>query len=219
MKNSENKMILFRDSRKGYDKEDVNRYIEEMNIRFASTEAALNGKLKQLEELTARGAAEEESLRALEAKIAALEEENALLREKAAENESAAEAENAVSEPERPALSYDEASRRLGDILLKANLDADRIVADAEAEAEKQLAGAEKRADDIRLDAAVTARLMTDRVKQRLSEVTEEYLKKLSDLSAASAGEYRKLCDDLSEKLMGVRIRTEQELNNSGRQA
>jgi len=42
-------MIMFRTSRKGYDKGDVHRYIEEMNIRFASAEEKAKQQIRRLE--------------------------------------------------------------------------------------------------------------------------------------------------------------------------
>ncbi len=201
MNGSANNLIVFRKSRKGYDKEDVHRYIEEMNIRFSAAEEQAKSRIRQLEaELeVARAAAGNPADAEV---LAALTEENATLKaELEALKQTAAEAPEASSEA---LLSYDEASRRLGDILLKANLDADRIVAEAEEEAGRQLSGAEKQADDIRLDATVAARLMTDRVKRRLTQLTGEYLDSLELLSAASAEEYRKLYDELKEKLTRV---------------
>ncbi len=205
-------MIVFRNSRKGYDKTDVHRYIEEMNIRFSAMEEQLKNQIRRAEQ----------ELESARKELAAASVENEALKAGCSENmdlkqeieELKKQLEEAAAAPvEEPAesdapLSYHEASRRLGDILLKANLDADRIVADAEAEATRQLSGAEKQADDIRLDAAVTARLMTDRVKRRLTELTGEYIESLEALSRASTEEYRKLCDDLKGKLAGVGIDT-----------
>jgi len=197
-------MIMFRTSRKGYDKGDVHRYIEEMNIRFASAEEKAKQQIRRLEaELEKASLGEtpvdETALQALSQENEALKAELEALRAALADakRESPAEAEA----EEKTTLTYDDASKRLGDILLKANLDADRIVAEAEAEANRQLSGAEKQADDIRLDAAVTARVMTDRVKQRLTALTEDYVNSLESFSRASAVEYRRLFDELKSRL------------------
>ena len=206
-------MIAFRNARKGYDKGDVHRYIEEMNIRFSAMEDKLKSEIRRTEQdlATARGeiaesAAKIEALTAVEQENAALKEEIEALKQQLAEAQAEAEAaKTALPEGvEEAPLTYEETSRRLGDILLKANMDADRIVAEAEEEANRQLSGAEKQADDIRLDAAVTARLMTDRVKRRLTDLTGEYIAGLESFSATSAAEYRKLCDELKGKLGAV---------------
>ena len=206
MNGSTNNMIVFRKSRKGYDKEDVHRYIEEMSIRFSALEEKKNSQIRHLEqdldaaraEASKKGSAVSE----LEKENEALKAELEALKQQLEEAQAAASCP--ATEGEEAPLTYDEASRRLGDILLKANMDADRIVAEAEAEANRQLSGAEKQADDIRLDATVTARLMTDRVKRRLTELTGEYIASLETFSATSAEEYRRLCDDLKLKLGNV---------------
>ena len=56
------------------------------------------------------------------------------------------------------------------------------------------------------------AKLMADRVKQRLVELTSDTLERLNAVSVLSAEQYRKLCDDLNDKMASVRIRTEAEL-------
>jgi cell division septum initiation protein DivIVA len=209
MNGSANNMIMFRTSRKGYDKGDVHRYIEEMNIRFAATEEKTKQQIRRLEMALEEAQAQtpvvdEAALQTLRQENEALKAELTALREQvAAVNEApVAEDKPAVEVP----LTYDEASKRLGDILLKANLDADRIVAEAEVEANRQLTGAEKQADDIRLDAAVTARLMTDRVKRRLTALTGEYIDSMKSVSRASAEEYRKLFDELKGRLDAARV-------------
>jgi cell division septum initiation protein DivIVA len=209
MNGSANNMIMFRTSRKGYDKGDVHRYIEEMNIRFAATEEKARQQIRRLEMALEEAQAQtpvvdEAALQTLRQENEALKAELAALREQVAAVKEAPVAEDkpAVEVP----LTYDEASKRLGDILLKANLDADRIVAEAEVEANRQLTGAEKQADDIRLDAAVTARLMTDRVKRRLTALTGEYIDSMESVSRASAEEYRKLFDELKGRLDAARV-------------
>lgn len=207
MNGSANNMIMFRTSRKGYDKGDVHRYIEEMNIRFAATEEKARQQIRRLEialEEAQAPVVDEAALQALRQENEALKAELAALREQAVAAKEAPVTED-KSAAEVP-LTYDEASKRLGDILLKANLDADRIVAEAEAEANRQLTGAEKQADDIRLDAAVTARLMTDRVKRRLTALTGEYIDSMESVSRASAEEYRKLFDELKGRLDAARV-------------
>ncbi len=207
MNGSANNMIMFRTSRKGYDKGDVHRYIEEMNIRFAATEEKARQQIRRLEialEEAQASVVDEAALQALRQENEALKAELAALREQAVAAKEAPVTED-KSAAEVP-LTYDEASKRLGDILLKANLDADRIVAEAEAEANRQLTGAEKQADDIRLDAAVTARLMTDRVKRRLTALTGEYIDSMESVSRASAEEYRKLFDELKGRLDAARV-------------
>lgn len=209
MNGSANNMIMFRTSRKGYDKGDVHRYIEEMNIRFAAAEEKARQQIRRLE--TALGSAEGQLSPADEVSYQNLRQENETLRaELAALQENLAAVSESVAVESHAegdiSLTYDEASKRLGDILLKANLDADRIVTEAEAEANRQLSGAEKQADDIRLDAAVTARLMTERVKRRLAALTGEYMESLEAFSRASAEEYRQFFNELKDRLNAAHV-------------
>ena len=49
MGNDEKNKVAFRLSRRGYDRLDVNRYIEEMSLRFTASENALRSRIKELE--------------------------------------------------------------------------------------------------------------------------------------------------------------------------
>lgn len=210
MKKTANEMVMFRSARKGYDKTDVNRYIEEMNIRFLTVEEQLKGRIRELETMVSAAPVETvapvdaEELTAARNKVEALSARVSELEAKLKEAEEAAPRE----------LTYEETESRLGSILLRANLDADRIRNEADEEGKRRIAEAEKNADDIRLDAAVTARLMTERAKRSLSELTEEYVKSISLLSAESTEEYRRLCDELNRSLAAVRVRTEMSLRD-----
>lgn len=211
-KKTANEMMMFRNARKGYDKTDVNRYIEEMNIRFMTSEDQLRSHIRELETALSTASA---APTVNEEEVAALRSENTLLREKVAALEEELkvlkETDTAAAPKE---LTYEEAESRLGSILLRASLDADRIRSEADEEGKRRIAEAEKSADDIRLDAAVTARMMTERAKRSLSELTDEYVKSISALSAESTEEYRRLCDELNRSLAAVRIRTEMSLRD-----
>ncbi len=207
MNNDTKSMIAFRSSRKGYDKNDVNRYIEEMSIRFTSKEASLKSKISELEGKLASVTPDEGSKTELSALMATVDELEAKNNDLKAEIErltlalSAAEIKKAEEPRTEACPEYKEMSEKLGSIMLKANLDAERIVSEAEAEASKQLSEAEKNADGIRLDAAVSARLMTAKVKEKLGAMTEEYIAGLRAVSEESALEYRRLYEELKEEV------------------
>ncbi len=201
-------MVAFKPSRKGYDKSDVNRYIEEMNIRFTSSEAAMTARIKELEERLAsvdRGGSERIELERLMHDNAELRAEIKKLTDVLAESESAKPNECDFSGNQ----GYREISEKLGSIILKANVDAERIVAEAEKEAAKQLSEAGKRAEEIRLDSAVSARLMTSKVKEKLIAMTEEYVSGLRAISDDSVREYRKLYEELRIKFEAIGVREE----------
>lgn len=193
MGNDEKNMVAFRLSRRGYDRQDVNRYIEEMSLRFTASENALRSRIKKLE---ARLSGEDCEKSPDAEKLTA---ENRALRE---ENRRLAEENSRLSEDCRPedSAEYREISEKLGDIILKANLDADRVRNEAEAEAEKLMSEASERADAVRLKSAVDARVFLSNVRTSLGDLTEKQLSALKTVSKDTVSEYEKLYKELEER-------------------
>lgn len=193
MGNDEKNMVAFRLSRRGYDRQDVNRYIEEMSLRFTASENALRSRIKELE---ARLSVEDCEKSPVAEKLTA---ENRALRE---ENRRLAEENSRLSEDCRPedSAEYREISEKLGDIILKANLDADRVKSEAEAEAEKLMSEASERADAVRLKSAVDARVLLSNVRTSLGDLTEKQLSALKTVSKDTVSEYEKLYKELEER-------------------
>lgn len=193
MGNDEKNMVAFRLSRRGYDRQDVNRYIEEMSLRFTASENALRSRIKELE---ARLSGEDCEKSPVAEKLTA---ENRALRE---ENRRLAEENSRLSEDCRPedSAEYREISEKLGDIILKANLDADRVKNEAEAEAEKLMSEASERADEVRLKSAVDARVLLSNVRTSLGDLTEKQLSALKTVSKDTVSEYEKLYKELEER-------------------
>lgn len=200
MGNDEKNMVAFRLSRRGYDRQDVNRYIEEMSIRFTATENALRNRIKELEErLSSESNEKPQDAEKLTEENRALREENKRLSE---ENKRLSDA-GQVSRPEDNA-EYRELSEKLGDIILKANLDADRVKTEAEAEAEKLISEASERADGVRLKSAVDARVLMSDVRTSLGDLTEKQLSALKAVSEDTVSEYEKLYKELEERFAGI---------------
>ena len=197
MGNDEKNMVAFRLSRRGYDRQDVNRYIEEMSLRFTASEKALRSRIKELE---ARLSGEDCEKSPVAEKLTA---ENRALRE---ENRRLAEENSRLSEDCRPedSAEYREISEKLGDIILKANLDADRVKNEAEAEAEKLMSEASERADAVRLKSAVDARVLLSNVRTSLGDLTEKQLSALKTVSKDTVSEYEKLYKELEERFDAV---------------
>lgn len=193
MGNDEKNMVAFRLSRRGYDRQDVNRYIEEMSLRFTASENALRSRIKELE---VRLSGEDCEKSPVAEKLTA---ENRALRE---ENRRLAEENSRLSEDCRPedSAEYREISEKLGDIILKANLDADRVKNEAEAEAEKLMSEASERADAVRLKSAVDARVLLSNVRTSLGDLTEKQLSALKTVSKDTVSEYEKLYKELEER-------------------
>lgn len=193
MGNDEKNMVAFRLSRRGYDRQDVNRYIEEMSLRFTASENVLRSRIKELE---ARLSGEDCEKSPVAEKLTA---ENRALRE---ENRRLAEENSRLSKDCRPedSAEYREISEKLGDIILKANLDADRVRNEAEAEAEKLMSEASERADAVRLKSAVDARVLLSNVRTSLGDLTEKQLSALKTVSKDTVSEYEKLYKELEER-------------------
>lgn len=193
MGNDKKNMVAFRLSRRGYDRQDVNRYIEEMSLRFTASENALRSRIKELE---ARLSGEDCEKSPVAEKLTA---ENRALRE---ENRRLAEENSRLSADCRPedSAEYREISEKLGDIILKANLDADRVKNEAEAEAEKLMSEASERADAVRLKSAVDARVLLSNVRTSLGDLTEKQLSALKTVSKDTVSEYEKLYKELEER-------------------
>lgn len=232
MKSSAKEMVMFRNSRKGYDKNDVNRYIEDMNIRFTTAENRYVSTIRMLEQdiekLNANAIKPEEfedAKRALEeakAKIAELDSALAYaqLTRDELENEldimkiELEEQKNRpVTEVVKTDLSISDAETKLGSILVKANLDAQKILSDAEEESRRKIAEAEKAAESIRFDAAVSARIMTETTRKELAALTEEYMRNLNALSVESAEEYKRLSEELKTKFEQAESAAKEKLN------
>ena len=200
MGNDEKNMVAFRLSRRGYDRQDVNRYIEEMSIRFTAMENALRNRIKELEErLCTENGGKPQDAEKLTEENRALREENKRLAE---ENKRLSEV-GQVSRPEDNA-EYRELSEKLGDIILKANLDADRVKNEAEAEAEKMLSEASERAEGVRLKSAVDARVLMSDVRTSLGNLTEKQLSALKTVSNDTVSEYEKLYKELEERFAAI---------------
>lgn len=212
MKRSASEMVMFRNSRKGYDKNDVNRYIEDMNIRFTTAENRYVSTIRMLEQDVEKLSAGAGKAEELESARKALSEANEQLESiKAAYEEAKAELEGVkaeleelrsrpITEEEKNEASISDTESKLGSILVKANLDAQKILSDAEEERRRKIVEAEKAAESIRFDAAVKARIMTETTKKELSALTEEYMKNLNALSVESAEEYKRLSDELKTR-------------------
>ena len=96
---------------------------------------------------------------------------------------------------------------------VKANLDAQKILSDAEEESRRKIAEAEKAADSIRFDAAVKARIMTETTRKELAALTEEYMKNLNALSVESAEEYKRLSEELKARFEQAESAAKEKLN------
>lgn len=198
MGNDEKNMVAFRLSRRGYDRQDVNRYIEEMSIRFTASENALRNRIRELElRLSDERSGDARNAETLAEENRALREENRRLSE---ENQRLQrEAGEKTDDGE-----FREVSEKLGEIVLRANLDADRLKNEAETEADRLISEAEAHADEVRLKSAVDARVLMSNVRAGLAGLTEKQLSALKAVSEDTVSEYEKLYRELEERFAAM---------------
>ncbi len=177
--------IKFRISMRGYNKEDVNSYIESLNIKCFEAEveskkkiAELENKVTELEQAAKSNSdAELEELRAkyteldnlvvgmndtidkLNEEKNALEKENADLATKVADYERMNEASSEIYEK---SSKYDKVSEQIGSMIVSASARAESIVSEAE------------------LKARVASKNMIDTTLEKLNEINEKYTGKIA---------------------------------------
>lgn len=172
--------VRFRNALSGYNKDDVNAFIEEMNAEAVKSENELRGKISDLEGRLEKMETEElaEKDRELEALAEKLKSAESLIAEmtdsaqRATEEKSGLERQIAemavrISELEAGEESraeiieksgkYDRVSEQIGNMIVNANARAESIVSEAE------------------LKARVASRAMIDATVERLGVLNEKY--------------------------------------------
>ena len=195
------KKVRFRQSISGFNKDDVNSYIQQLNTKFANESeekqkkiTALEATVKQLEEQLAekiaaeKAAAEEET----DSRIALLTEDIGRLT---AENEALAkenkELKNTVeqykiNEEENAVVwekssKFDKVSGQIGSLIISASAEAEGIIAQA------------------KLKARSVSNTMIESTKEKLCEISEKYTKDIMEKTAELTlrlGEVSKTADD-----------------------
>ncbi len=143
-----NREIRFRESFRGYNRDDVKAYIEQLNIIFARKEADLRAYISELESRANNAEAQtanthsEEEWNDLSKKLEEAETEiKRLSDEKATANEA-----------EKSKL-YDEMSAQVGNIIISANANAEKILCDAKEEASRIRSEADIYAENVKTEA------------------------------------------------------------------
>ena len=145
MNNSE---IRFRESFRGYNRDDVIAYIEQLNIIFSRREADLHAYISDLE-------AKLNSIPQQPVNTHTDNEWDELFAKyEDAQNEiKRIISENKVAKEAEKAKIYDEMSTQVGNIIISANTNADKIISDAKEEAERIKSKANAFANGIRDEA------------------------------------------------------------------
>ena len=187
--NDSKAMLRFRESFRGYNKEDVNAYIEQINARFSRRETELRSQISDMQ-LNCQQSCNKDETEALKKKLEAVESENKdLLQEIEALKKSF---ENDSEKSEKSRL-YDSMSAQVGNILIVANSNAEKIISNAEAEAEKIRADAHFEAEKIKLSA-----------EQKMDQMIKELDEKLKLVSDSYMGDYSRLISDAQKQFVQI---------------
>ena len=179
-------MLRFRESFRGYNRDDVNAYIEQINLHFSKKEADLRAIIADLENKVNQNAntcnnSETESLKN---QVVSLKEENSSLKTELTKAKACVE-----NEAEEKSKLYDSMSAQVGSIIIQANSNADKIITEAKIEAE-----------NIKMNASLRAKEITDEAQRK----KEETIKCIEDILRTASNE---CISEYSEIIDGTNIR------------
>ena len=181
-----NREIRFRESFRGYNRDDVKAYIEQLNIIFSKKEAELKATIEELNAKVnavteAPAVHTEEEWAELEARLEEVSAEVARLTE-----------EKSVENSEEENL-YDTMSAQVGSILISANENADKIIAEANEEASRIKSEAEIYASSVRAEA-----------DKRRDEILSGITDKVRDFAVECVSQYGTIIGETSVTLEGI---------------
>ena len=187
-------MLRFRESFRGYNRDDVNAYIEQLNLHFSKKEADLRALITDLEVKCNNAPAVSDNIDSIKQELEKLKAENErLVSENNALKENLENAESkTIGEDEKSKL-YDEMSAQVGNIIIVANSNADKIIKDAETKAAEILA-----------EATVKAEVMTAEAEAKKNEAVVFMEEKLKNASEQCLSEYTVLVSQTKDQLMSV---------------
>ena len=207
---SEMNGIKFRESIKGYNKSDVNDYIETLSRKLSETEqnlkresentAQLEAKVAELKAKAESDNADSDALKKAEMRIAELEAEAARLTA----------ALESSSEYKTKAELYDKMSSKLGDMLLHAGDAAEAMLKNAEDEAKR----INTEAEELKRTTSEKLRRMLEESNSVFKSMSEEALNALNTYN----DETRKTLDDIAAALKARSQSMQTELEKSNRE-
>lgn len=180
-------MLRFRESFRGYNRDDVNAYIEQISFVFSKKEADYRAKIADLEgKLNNVVPAEanthsEEDWNKLTSELETLRAEAESIRAQLSELIS-------DNNDEDKSKLYDSMSAQVGNIILSANSNAEKIISDAKFEAEKIKREAEEYASKVRADADAQSKELIDKATLNVAgfaaDCTLKYTEIVNDATA-----------------------------------
>ena len=190
--NDSNSMLRFRESFRGYNKDDVNAYIEQVNMRFSRRESDLRAQIADLQNRQPAPAAAPVD-DGTKKRLQEAESENAKLKAELEELKNSAAGD---SEKDEKSRLYDSMSSQVGNILIVANSNADKIRSDAEEDARRIKAEAELEAEKIRRDAETKMNSMIDNYLDSYAKLIAEAKDRFSDITESMKARSEQLLAD-----------------------
>lgn len=143
-----NREIRFRESFRGYNRDDVKAYIEQLNVIFSRKEAELLSHIAELEDRV-------NSIQSQPVSTHSDEEWNELSAKlEEAQNEiSRLNADKSAEDEAEKSKLYDSMSAQVGNIIISANANAEKIISNANEEAARIRGEADTYAESVRAEA------------------------------------------------------------------
>ncbi len=212
---NEVKMMRFRESFRGYNKDDVNAYIEQVNLKFNRRESELRAQIAELQSVAQPVAAptpavvpaENGELEALKAELSAAKAENEELKTRLAKATANDSTENETAEKSK---LYDSMSAQVGNILIVANSNAEKILNDAKTEAERIRTEASVEAEQIRRAAEEKLNGMTAVLEEKLKGVSEKCLNEYEVLMSEARVRFGQITDTMKERAKTLLVEADQ---------
>ncbi len=202
-----NREIRFRESFRGYNRDDVKAYIEQINVIFARKEAELHAYISELESKINNAPAQpvaahsDEEWNELSLKLDEAQNEIKRLNDEKA----------SADEAEKSKL-YDSMSAQVGNIIISANANADKIVADAKEEATRIRSEADIYAESVKAEA--------DKIRD---DIIGNVNSKVKDFAVECVTQYGTIIGETNVKLENIadnlKSRSENLLNNLANKA
>ena len=222
-----NSSNFFRESFRGYRKEDVNEYITETNLRFANKEKEYKDKICALTEKVESGDSRlcTENKKLLE-QLETLKSENEFLLRKngelhimlekaeksAKEAIEAKEAEFNASQLKQNSDRSDNKEEnvegiatKVGNVLVIAQLNADKMIAEAKVEAEKIKKEAEESAMKTVRAANAKADAIISSMNKKVKEMSDNYLSQFGAIVSEIKDDFYRITENARDKADGLK--------------
>lgn len=217
------KMVFFRSALGGFNRDDVNSYIEKLNAEFAERERTAKKKLDASESKCAELESAKEQLEQSLLRLAEMEEEakqrEKLIGEYIARIDAqkmeieALEASKVASESEISELSarieslseaicksekYDDISAQIGEIILSAKSTAEDIIAKAEKDAEAKRANADEQIETAAANFNARAATAAYSIKNQMKKLARDSYASIAEKAAETSDMLRNLAAHIS---------------------